>query len=382
MTSSLSSQQLTDWLRLIRSDNVGPSTFRKLLNKFGSAHAALEALPHLSLRGGKSSPTKIPTQSKIEDEIAAIHAFGANIITAADSDFPEPLKHIATSPPIIIIHGSNILNKEKTIAIVGARNASSAGQSMAKSLASDLGDAGYIIVSGLARGIDSAAHQESLTSGTIAVMAGGIDQIYPTENISLANEIIDNGGAIISEMPLGHSPRAKDFPRRNRIISGLSLGTVIIEAAKRSGSLITARYALEQNREVFAVPGSPLDPRSNGPNSLIRQGATLIMSADDIIQNLSTYSPKNNMLFESNEEYSFTPNINKNPKPTKKTINNPSNNERDILLSSLSHTPIAVDEIIQQTNISTLTIQTMLLELDIAGKIEWASGQLVSLKAP
>ena len=376
MPSPLSQTQLVDWLRLIRSENVGPATFRKLLNKFGSASAALDALPYLSSRGGKSSTLKAPSKSEIEDEIGALYKFGAKIITVADTEFPELLKHISSSPPILTILGNENAFSEKSIAIVGARNASSAGMRLTKIISSDLSDAGYKIISGLARGIDTSAHKASLEGGTIAVLAGGIDNIYPSENINLAKEIIGNGGALISEMPLGTTPRAQDFPRRNRIVSGISKGVIVIEAAKRSGSLITARLALEQNREVFAAPSSPLDPRSAGPNSLIQQGASLITNAQDVLDGLAHSSNHNNMLFEEAEILDYSDLENSNDFAN----DNPDSSEREKLLSALSVTPISVDEIIQQTKIPTLLIQTMLLELDIAGRIEWASGQLVYLK--
>jgi len=376
LAPNLSDKQLTDWLRLIRSENVGPATFRKLLNRYGSASAALDALPFLSSRGGKNTALKAPTISEIEDEIAAIEQLGARIITQADDDFPNSLKHIASSPPILTILGGEGLNYDKSVAIVGARNASAAGQRLTKTICSELGETGYLIVSGLARGIDTSAHSASLTTGTIAVFAGGLDCIYPNENIALAKQIFENNGALISEMPLGLSPRARDFPRRNRLVSGISKGVVIIEAAKRSGSLITARLALEQNREVFAVPGSPLDPRSAGPNSLIKQGATLVSCADDIIESLESALPYNNQLFENDENGDFSYSFDMSAEQD----NEPSQNDRERLLSALSLTPISVDDIIEQTKISTPSIQTILLELDIAGRIEWASGQLVSLK--
>jgi len=373
LSQNLNHQQLIDWLRLFRTENIGPATFRKLLNKYGSASAALDALPYLSSRGGRNAPLKAPSIDDVEREIEQIENIGARIITAADDNFPPLLKHIAASPPVLSIIGGNIINSEKTVAIVGSRNASAAGNRMANILATDLADAGYIIVSGLARGIDASAHKASVNAGTIAVLAGGLDNIYPSENIPLAREIVENGGLLISEMPLGYQAKARDFPRRNRLVSGISKGIVIVEAAKRSGSLITARLALEQNREVFAVPGSPLDPRSNGTNNLIQQGATLVINANDIIDVLGSARPDQSMLFEDEDKIDFS-------YIADNENDNPSSDERIRLISALSVTPVSVDEIIQQTNISTLVIQTLLLELDIAGRIEWASGQLVCLK--
>ncbi len=242
---------------------------------------------------------------------------------------------------------------------------------MTRTLALDLGERGYTVVSGLARGIDTAAHQASLATGTIAVLAGGFDKIYPSENIPLAHDILDNGGALLTEMPLGWEPRARDFPRRNRLVSGLSLGIVVVEAAKRSGSLITARLALEQNRDVFAVPGSPLDPRAEGGNALIQQGAKLITNAQDIINSLGSADPSRNALFDPDWEPDFSEPQSAEP---------PTEDDKSRLLSSLSTTPVEVDEIIRQTGLSVGAAQMLLLELDLAGEIEWSSGQLVALR--
>ncbi len=372
MSNKASQQQKTDWLRLIRTENVGPATFRKLINRFGSAGHALDALPHLSQHGGRTKPLKAPSIDQIEDEIANIEKIGARIVTAFDDEYPETLKHISSSPPLFTMIGGENINFEKSIAIVGARNASAAGIRMTSLLAGELSEAGYTIISGLARGIDKAAHIASIKNGTIAVLAGGLHNIYPSENISLAHEIVENGGALISEMPINYEPRAKDFPRRNRIVSGLSLGVIVIEAAKRSGSLITARFALEQNREVFAVPGSPLDPRSAGANHLISQGATLISSSKDAIEQLEIATPPQQNLFEEQELFNdFDENA---------IIDEPDESDRGRIITALSITPIGVDELIVQSNLPTNIVQTILLELDIAGRIEWASGQLVSLK--
>ncbi len=367
----LSEQQRIDWLRLIRTENIGPVTFRRLINRFGSAAKALDALPHLLQNGGGTKPLKAPSMSEIEDELAAMEKIGAKIVTALDKDYPALLRHIHSSPPVFTMIGGEKINYQKTIAMVGARNSSAAGIRMTSLLAGELSENNYCVVSGLARGIDSAAHRASLEGGTLAVLAGGINNIYPNENIKLAEEIIAHGGAIISEMPLNYEPRAKDFPRRNRIISGISLGVIVIEAAKRSGSLITAKFALEQNREIFAVPGSPLDERSSGANHLIKQGATLVSCAQDVMEQLENYSPIQKNLFEEDDLFLTQQEAN---------ISEPNDDDRSKLLNALSITPIRVDELIQQSKLSTPIVQTILLELDIAGKIEWASGQLVSLK--
>ncbi|WEK06279.1 MAG: DNA-processing protein DprA [Candidatus Devosia phytovorans] len=365
--ASLSDPQRIAWLRLIRTDNVGPATFRQLLNRFGSAEAALDALPDLLKRTGK--PVRIASQSAAEDEIAGLMRYGARLVASSEPEYPELLHHIAQAPPLLTMAGGAQLDWQRTVGIVGARNASSAGIKMTRLLAGDLGERGYTVVSGLARGVDTAAHRASLGTGTIAVLAGGFDRIYPDENIPLAHDILDSGGALLTEMPLGWEPRARDFPRRNRLVSGLSLGIVVVEAAKRSGSLITARLALEQNRDVFAVPGSPLDPRAEGGNALIQQGAKLITCAEDVIETLGSADPARQALFDRDWEPELTPD-----EPA------PGANDKAHLLAALTATPIDVDELIRQSGLSAAAMQMLLLELDLAGQIEWSSGQLVALK--
>lgn len=364
----LTPSQRVAWLRLLRTDNVGPVTFRQLLNRFGSAEAAIDALPGLLKRTGK--PLRITTQTQAEDEIAGLGRFGARLVGSGEPAFPELLNHIPAPPPLITMAGGENLDWQRTVGIVGARNASSAGIKMTRLLATDLGERGYTVVSGLARGIDTAAHQASLTTGTIAVLAGGFDQIYPSENVPLAHDILDNGGALLTEMPLGWEPRARDFPRRNRLVSGLSLGIVVVEAAKRSGSLITARLALEQNRDVFAVPGSPLDPRAEGGNSLIQQGAKLITNAQDIVETLGSADPARSALFDP----PWAPDLGV------EAAEPPGEDQKSRLLSALSATPVEIDELIRQSSLSAAAMQMLLLELDLAGQIEWSSGQLVALK--
>lgn len=356
------------WLRLIRSDNVGPATFRQLLHRFGSAEAALAELPALLKRTGK--PVRIASQTAVEDEVAGAARFGARFVASCEPEYPELLRHIPASPPIITLAGGANLDWQHTVGIVGARNASSAGIKMTRILAGELGVRGYTVVSGLARGIDTAAHRASLATGTVAVLAGGLDQIYPAENIPLAHDILDNGGALLTEMPLGWEPRARDFPRRNRLVSGLSLGIVVVEAAKRSGSLITARLALEQNRDVFAVPGSPLDPRAEGGNLLIQQGAKLVTNAQDIIETIASADPSKSALFDRDWEPDLAPD---DPPPT--------GDEKARLLSALSVTPVEVDELVRQSGLSVSSMQMLLLELDLAGHIEWSQGQLVALRS-
>lgn len=366
--AQLTPAQRVAWLRLIRTDNVGPSTFRSLLNRYGSAGAAIDALPDLVSRGG-ARHVRIPTVAEAEDEIAAIEKIGARLVATSEPDYPPHLLHVHGPPPLLTVAGRQIIAAPKTVGIVGARNASSAGRRMAQILATELGQAGYTIVSGLARGIDAAAHAAAIDTGTVAVLAGGLDCLYPQENVPLAYEIVEKGGALISEMPMGWEPRARDFPRRNRLVAGLSLGVVIVEAAKRSGSLITARLALEQNREVFAVPGSPLDPRAEGGNALIRQGATLITGAQDIIDELANADPAQAALFASEIDAET---IDDAPEPT--------SDDRQRLIDALSVTPMPVDTIIQTTAIPAHSIHVMLLELELAGRIERSGGQLVALR--
>lgn len=365
----LTPSQRTAWLRLIRTDNVGPVTFRQLLNRFGSAETAIAELPRLANRAGTGA--RIPSAAEAEDEIAGLARLGGRLIASGEPDYPPLLHHIAAAPPLLSVRGHVSADLARTVAIVGARNASAAGQRMTQMLAGDLGDAGYIVVSGLARGIDAAAHKATLSTGTVAVLAGGMDRVYPDENIPLAEQIVENGGLLLTELPLGWVPRAQDFPRRNRLVSGLSLGVVVVEAAKRSGSLITARLALEQNREVFAVPGSPLDPRAEGGNHLIRQGAQLVTSAADIIEVLAEADPTRFPLLEP--EWS--------PDPTDLIIDiEPTGDDRARLIDALSPAPVAVDALIETTGLPVSAVQTLLLELDIAGRIEWSSGQLVALR--
>ncbi|MCD7061164.1 DNA-processing protein DprA [Pelagibacterium xiamenense] len=364
----LSPDQRVAWLRLIRTENVGPATFRTLVNRFGSAGAALEALPDLVRRGG-GRYIAIPSVTEAEDEIAAAEKLGARLIAISEPEYPPHLRHISGPPPLLTVMGGDLTTHEKTVGIVGARNASTAGRRMAQMLARDLGASGYVVVSGLARGIDAAAHDAARAAGTIAVMAGGLDKLYPEANIPLAHAIVEEGGVLLSEMPMGWEPRARDFPRRNRLVAGLSLGVVIVEAAKRSGSLITARLALEQNREVFAVPGSPLDPRAEGGNALIQQGARLVTSANDILAELAHARPDQADLFEP-DDLPGAP----------QSGAEPSDDDRDRLIEALGFTPIAIDTLIQDTGIPAPAMQILLLELELAGRLERSGGQLVALK--
>jgi DNA processing protein len=282
----LNDEQRLDWLRLIRSENVGPRTFRALLNHYGGARAALDAIPDLARRGGAMRPIRVASADEAERELLAARRLGINLVALGEPEYPRGLQATDDAPPLLAVRGRLAMLAEPAVAMVGSRNASAAGMTIAERLARDLGEAGLIVVSGLARGIDAAAHRGSLARGTVAVLAGGHDRPYPPEHVDLLAAIVEHGAAV-SEMPLGWTPRGRDFPRRNRLIAGLVFGVVVVEAARRSGSLITARRALDYGREVFAVPGSPLDPRAEGTNELLKQGATLVSGAQDVIAALS-----------------------------------------------------------------------------------------------
>ncbi|TNE56861.1 MAG: DNA-protecting protein DprA [Alphaproteobacteria bacterium] len=357
-------------LRLIRTDNVGPATFHALITRYGSAAIALEQISELSRRGGRAKPIKPASLKLIEEEWHATHKAGAQFIMLGDDDYPQMLTAIEPIPPLFSALGHVHLMNRKCVAMVGARNASANSRKIATDMGRDLGQHGYVIASGLARGIDTAAHAGALDTGTIAVLAGGVTSVYPKENEALYASIAEQG-LIISEMPLGHIGRAKDFPRRNRLISGLSHAVVVVEAALRSGSLITARNALEQSREVLAVPGSPLDPRCRGANHLIKQGAALVENAEDVITHLETFMPR--MLAD--------------PPPQKDPLADQplsiSDQELDRFRSEiimlLGPAPTEIDEIIRQSGCSPGVVSIILLELDLAGRIERWPGQKVSL---
>ena len=284
-----------------------------------------------------------------------------------EPDYPSRLQMIDDPPPVVGLRGKLEVLKQPLIAIVGSRNASAAGVKFAERIARDLGEAGFATVSGLARGIDAAAHRASLSTGTIAVLAGGHSRIYPSEHIELLDRILGNGAAI-SEMPFTREPRAHDFPRRNRLISGLSLGVVVVEAARRSGSLITARFAGEQGREVFAVPGSPLDPRSEGTNGLLKQGATPVTDAADVI---AMTEPIKTISVASAEEAA---------QPPLEPSDIPPDGERTRLLALMGPAPVSIDDLVRYSNTSATTVRSVLLELEIAGRLERHGAGLVSLR--
>ncbi|PBC08970.1 DNA-processing protein DprA [Mesorhizobium sp. WSM3859] len=366
----LSDRQRLAWLRLIRTPNVGPASFRELINRFGSAEAALEMLPELMISGGANRIVRIPSAAEAEAELDAARRAGARFVGIGEADYPPMLKTVDNPPPLLAVKGEGAAFRLPAVAIVGARNASLAGIKMARMLATDLGREGYAVVSGLARGIDTAAHKGSVSTGTIGVLAGGLDVPYPPENAGLCDEIGDRGGAIVSEMPFAWQPRAQDFPRRNRLVAGMALGLVVVEAAQRSGSLISARLANEMGRLVFAVPGSPLDPRAAGCNALLKDGVTLVTEAADVLSALAplagTRAPRTTPLAEAPDMSAMPP---------------PGENDRADVLEALGPTPTAVDDIIRHTGLSAAQVAMVLLELDLAGRLERHAGGNVSLVA-
>jgi DNA processing protein len=362
----LTEEQRLDWLRLIRSENVGPRTFRALINHYGGARAALKALPDLSRRGGAAA--RVYSREQAERELKAARSLDARFVALGEPDYPRRLQMIDDAPPLIAVRGNRDALVQPLVAIVGARNASAAGVKFAERLARELGEAGFGIASGLARGIDAGAHRASLKTGTVAVLAGGHDRIYPREHASLVNAIIADG-AVVSEMPFGWEPRARDFPRRNRLISGLAVGVVVIEAARRSGSLITSRLALEQGREVFAVPGSPLDPRCEGTNGLIKQGATMVTEAEDVIVVLRPILDRPIDLPVEEPEHTLPARLGAEPEA----------DERSRIVGLLGPTPVLLDDLVRLSGSSAAVVRTVLLELELAGRLEPHGGGLVSL---
>ena len=371
----LSDQQRLNWLRLIRTENIGPVAFRDLIMFCGSAASAIERLPDLNIRGGGSKPVRVTPLEDAEREIEAIERMGARLVGMGEPDYPQQLKNCEAPPPLVIIKGNPNVFRKPPVAIVGSRNASVVGARFTERLARDLGDAGFAIVSGLARGIDAAAHKASLTSGTVAVLAGGLDRPYPPENLPIYRAIPEHESALITEMPMGVEPRSRDFPRRNRIIAGLSLGLIVVEAAERSGSLISARMAGEMGRTVFAVPGSPLDPRARGTNSLLKQGATLVTSADDVIEALNPLIGRET-IHSDEDQPDLLKQFDEPPEPPHAIT---TDEQRDILLDALSVVPIDVDSLVRHTSLDASSAQLILLELDLAGRLLRYPGNQVAL---
>lgn len=347
---------------------MGPVTFRELLTRFGSADGALDALPEIARRGRRVRPLRIPSAAAAERELTQIERFGARYLGLVEPDYPLALAAIDDAPPLLMLAGNEHLLTRPCIALVGARNASLNGRKLAESLSRELAQEGFLVVSGMARGIDTAAHIGALEAATAAVLAGGLDVIYPPENEAL-HEDLRSRGLLIGELPLGTEPQARHFPRRNRIISGLSLGVVVIEAAMRSGSLITARFANEQGREVMAVPGSPLDPRARGCNDLLRQGATLVESAEDVVRAIAQQSrPLGEPDFGDFDD--TAPGI---PSETEVA------QAMRTLLELLGPSPTPVDELIRQCQFSSALVRYLLLELEFANRVQRHPGNRVSL---
>jgi DNA processing protein len=369
MIAPLTNLERRAWWQLGNTPTIGPITFRKLIDRFGSASKALEALPTLARRGGRTTPLTPPTATQAEDALAAFDRIGARFIPLCEPDYPELLRQIDDAPPTISVLGAISLGPRPCISMVGARNASLPGRKIAYTLSRDLGAAGLTVVSGLARGIDTAAHEGSLATGTIAVVAGGVDVVYPPENEKLYRQIVERG-AIISEHAAGLEPKAPYFPRRNRIIAGLSRGTCVVEATIQSGSLITARAAAEQGRDVFAVPGSPLDPRAGGPNHLIRDGAVLVERAEHILQHLESLRTIANLADNSNSPY--LPAGDQDQDSALEAA-------RALILENLTYTPVTLDELVRACQLHVQVMATALLDLELAERVERLPGNRIVL---
>ncbi|MGJ3261191.1 MAG: DNA-processing protein DprA [Rhodospirillales bacterium] len=358
-------------LRLIRSENVGPVTFARLLERYGNARDAVDALPGLAGRGGRKKPLRICTRSEAEDEIAEVTALGAEMLFRGQAGYPPLLGHIDDAPPVLFVRGHTGLLTKKAVALVGSRNASVNGRRFACEMAARLGRAGYLVVSGMARGIDAAAHTGALETGTVAVLGGGIDVCYPRENQDLYDGLVRTG-ALCTEVSIGTQPQARHFPRRNRIISGMARAIVVLEAGAKSGSLITARMALEQGREVFAVPGAPQDPRVKGSNALIRDGAVLTEDADDVIRTLSEMSAT---ALGERRDGGFR------GESTMSVTVHAVDRARDPVLQALGFGPTDIDAVIRETGCPAAAVHAVLLELEIAGRLERQAGNHVALIA-
>ncbi len=352
-------------LRLIRTPGVGPVTYRQLIDRFGDAETAIDALPALARRGG-GAPLAVASERAALHEIATVERLGAQQLFLGDSGYPALLAELDNAPPVVSFRGNLALADGLVVAMVGARNASAAACRFARGLASMLGDAGVVVVSGLARGIDTQAHVAAIGTGTIGVIASGIDIGFPPENRELQEEVATRG-LLIAEQPPGEEPRARNFPSRNRIIAGLALGTVVVEAAPRSGSLITARLAAEAGREVMAVPGSPLDPRAQGCNLLIREGATLVQSAEDILEAIRPIDAR--AVRSPASPYAGPP------------ADDASDADRRCVTDLLGPVPVGVDEVIRQSGCAPAAVQLVLLELELAGRLERHAGGRVSYLA-
>lgn len=372
-------------LRLIRSENVGPATFRALINHYGGATEALRALPELSKRARRGRPVHIYPREKAEAEIEAAARAGVQLIFTIEPGYPKSLAFTEGAPPLLYVKGRSELLATPSIAVVGSRSASAGGLRLARTFAASFGHAGYAVCSGLARGIDAAAHETSLDTGTIAVLAGGLDIFYPPEHRDLQAAIAQKG-CLVSEQALGFQPRAQDFPRRNRIISGISLAVVVIEAAKRSGTLITARLANEQGRDVFAVPGHPLDPRAEGTNQLLEDGALLATSADDVLEVLARQHAAPSFRAFEDTASATTPfgDLAAAPsRPAQPATPIPRADTEDVIQTVrgvLGPAPVSIDEVTRATGLPAREVQIAIMELALTDAVEMHGSQLVSLK--
>jgi DNA processing protein len=380
----MSAQEMLDRLRLARTEGVGPTIWRQLINRYGSATIAIDAMPALARRGGRSSPLRIPSRTAAEAELQRLEKLGARMLFLGTPEYPPFLAYLSDAPPVVSVLGDPAVLHERAVAIVGGRNASANGQRMAEDLAAELAAAGLAVVSGMARGVDAAAHKGALAAGrTIAAVASGLDVPYPPQHRGLQEQIAQSG-AVVAEAPLGTAPQARHFPRRNRIIAGLALGAVVVEAALRSGSLITARYALEAGREVYAVPGSPLDPRTRGSNDLIRQGAHLVETAADVLEHLPA-DPRAEGLTRSPL---FARATNASPaaetaSPERETASPEAEEPPDLpqareqVLDLLDSSPTTVDDLVRRCQFSAAAVNAALLELEIAGRVAMLPGDRV-----
>ena len=370
---------LLDHLRLIRTEGVGPQAYRRLLARYGSAAAALEALPRLARAGGRPAPPAIPSREIAADECDRLARLGGRFLLLGTADYPPLLALLPDAPPLLACLGDPAILATRAVALVGGRNATANGVVVAETLAADLAQVGITVISGLARGIDAAAHTGALATGrTVAVVAGGLDCPYPAEHAALQARIA-TAGAVVAEAALGTSPQARHFPRRNRIIAGLALGVVVIEAALRSGSLITANLAQDAGREIFAVPGSPLDPRARGSNDLIRQGAHLTETAADVIDNLPDHPAREGLarapLFARGAPPAAPDAVPEPPDPAPGAVAE----ARDQVAALLGPAPTAVDDLLRRCQLSAPAVLAALLELELAGRIETLPGQRVAL---
>ncbi len=376
LTPPPSAEEQLDWLRLLRSRRVGPATFFRLIDEHGTAAAALDALPELAKRSGVSRYQVCP-EGIAAAELRAGRAAGARLLAVGSRDFPTALLDLPDLPPLLWVKGDTSLLARPAIALIGARNASSLGLRMARALGRELSDAGYVVTSGLARGIDAAAHGAALTGGTIAVMAGGVDVVYPAENADLADRIAECG-LLVSEQPMGTQPQARHFPRRNRLVSGLSKAVVVVEAAIRSGTLITARMGLDQGREILAVPGHPFDARASGCNLLIRDGATLVRNAADVIEALGP-APSTAPAHATTPAHPSEP-APQAPEPAKSPRTRPAHGSslQSAILDRLGPAPVSEDQLIRDLGVDAAALAAELTSLELDGLVDRQPGAMLT----